>query len=174
MVVMTWLGVYLAHTPGVRGSDNGTVLLDDESEFQPDAALFIDPALGGQARVENDVLVGAPELVVEIAESSVEHDLRSKRLEYEEAGVREYVVVNLKKQRVHWFERSGDFFKPLEPEADGILRSRVFPGLRLDPVALIGRDMARVLTVLNQGLDQADHLAFIDRLRARSEAAETA
>ena len=163
--LMAWLSDYWLATPGTRFYDNGTVILGDESEVQPDAALFIDPARGGQTRDEEGLLIGPPELVVEVADSSVGHDLRAKRLDYEEGGVREYIVIDLKSTLVHWFERSGAFFRPLDPDADGVLRSRVFPGLWLDPVALIRREMSRVIDVLNQGLNYADHAAFVERLK---------
>jgi hypothetical protein len=52
----------------------------------------------------------------------------------------------------------------LTPDADGRLRSEVFPGLWLDADALIRGDMAQVLAVLQQGLATADHAAFVSRL----------
>jgi hypothetical protein len=54
----------------------------------------------------------------------------------------------------------------LEPGADGLLRSEVFPGLRLDPVALTGGDSARVLAVVQQGIGSAEHAEFVARLGA--------
>src|SRR5438105_4225736 len=42
--LITWLGVYRAHTPGVRVGDNSTVRLDLGNEPQPDALMIIDPA----------------------------------------------------------------------------------------------------------------------------------
>src|SRR5437588_6413202 len=62
----TWLGVYEANTPGVQAGDNGTVRLDLNNEPQPDGALIIDPALGGQAVLSpDDYIEGSPELVAE-------------------------------------------------------------------------------------------------------------
>ena len=162
--VTTWLGVYVAMTSGVRLADNGTLFLNDESETQPDAALFIDPSRGGLVKVEANVLVGAPELVVEVSDATARHDLKGKRFEYEAAGVREYVVVDLSAKKVHWFERAGDFFRPLEPSADGCLRSKVFPGLTLDPAALLRQDLARVLAVLGEAMATEEHQAFVHQL----------
>src|SRR6476620_5701958 len=39
--LISWLGYYEAHTPGVEASDNVTVRLDLDNEPQPDALLFI-------------------------------------------------------------------------------------------------------------------------------------
>ena len=38
---VTWLGIYESYTPGVAVYDNGTVRLDTDNEFQPDARLRI-------------------------------------------------------------------------------------------------------------------------------------
>src|SRR5205823_3137606 len=66
-LVMTWLGVYRAATPGVQALDNATIVLGPKSEPQPDGALLIRAEFGGQTRVEGKNVVGAPELVVEVA-----------------------------------------------------------------------------------------------------------
>jgi hypothetical protein len=69
-LVMSWLGVYAAATPGVLAADNSTARFDPDNEPQPDATLFIDPACGGQASIsEDDYLEGAPELAAEVAAS---------------------------------------------------------------------------------------------------------
>ena len=77
--LITWLGTYKAATPGVIGADNASARLDLDNEPQPDAVLFIDPAKGGQARISpDDYVEGAPELVAEVASSSVSYDLNDQ------------------------------------------------------------------------------------------------
>ncbi len=80
---------------------------------------------------------------------------------YESAGVREYVVVEIDPNRVHWFIRHEDRFVNLYPGADGIYRSKFFPGLWLEPSALYSGDLNRLIEVLEQGLAMPDHGAFI-------------
>src|SRR5437762_2572336 len=80
------------------------------------------------------------------------------------AGVKEYVVVTLRQRRVYWFVRRDERFVELQPGADGILRSEVFPGLWLDPAALLRGNRRRVLEVLRQGLATPEHAAFVARL----------
>jgi hypothetical protein len=78
--------------------------------------------------------------------------------------VREYLIWRVLDQAVDWFVlRQGDY-QPLTPAPDGILRSEVFPGLWLDPAALIRFDLATVLQVLQQGLASPEHAAFVARL----------
>ena len=60
-------------------SDAPTVRLDLDNEPQPDAVLFIEPDAGGQTRLSSDGYIeGSPELIVEIAASSVAIDTGSK------------------------------------------------------------------------------------------------
>jgi Uma2 family endonuclease len=164
--VTTWLNLYKAATPGTQVADNATTILGDFGEPQPDASLLILAEYGGQTREDEEgYLTGAPELISEVALSSESYDLHSKWRDYERAGVREYVVVLLRQQRVLWFVRREQGFVPLEPGADGIFRSELFGGLWLDPAALLRGDTAGVQAVLQQGLASAEHAQFLERLR---------
>lgn len=158
--VITWLTLYKAATPGVEVADNVSVMLAQDGEPQPDACLILARERGGQTWEENDCLAGAPELVVEVAYSSAAYDLHSKKLDYERAGVREYVVVVLGEQQVVWFARRADRFEELLPGEDGLFRSEFFPGLWLDPAALLRLDTNAVRQALEQGLATPEHTAF--------------
>ena len=52
----------------------------------------------------------------------------------------------------------------LSPDDDGLVRSRIFPGLWLDPVTVWQRDIAGVLAVLQNGLATREHAEFVQRL----------
>ncbi len=76
----TWLGTYVAYTPGTRSGIEPTVRLDLDNEPQPDLVLLVDESAEGQTRVDADgYLAGAPELVLEIAASSAAIDLGAKK-----------------------------------------------------------------------------------------------
>ena len=163
--ISNWLGHYEAATPGVDGADNSTVRLDLDNEPQPDALLFIDPARGGQARISaDDYLEGAPELVAEVASSSASYDLHVKLHVYRRSGVREYLVWRVLDGQIDWFVLREGQYEALAPGSDGILKSTIFPGLWLDPSALLRGDLARVLVVLDQGVHSAEHAEFVARL----------
>jgi hypothetical protein len=61
--LITWSGVYDAHTPGVSGGTNPTLrVLVGESEPQPDSCLRIEEEFGGRSWIdEEDYLTGSPE-----------------------------------------------------------------------------------------------------------------
>lgn len=164
--VMTWLGNYRAATPKVRLSDNTSVRLDWANEVQPDALLRLDTAQGGQSRVdEDDYIEGAPELVAEVAASSVSYDLHEKMNVYQRNRVQEYLVWQIYDNRLDWFEWREGQYVPLEPDAEGVIRSRVFPGLHLAVSALLAGDLAQVLATLQRGLQTEEHAAFVARLQ---------
>ncbi len=166
-----WLYVYSAATPGTVGQSNATTILGDRSEPQPDSALLILPEYGGQTRDGADEYThGAPELVVEVAWSSRSIDLSAKLRDYEQAGVREYLVRDLRSKTLHWFERRDGRLVPLAPDSDGIYRSRIFPGLWLDQAALLSGNDAAVVATLQRGLASPEHAAFSAELQRRREA----
>ena len=112
------------------------------------------------------IIAGAPELVVEVADSSRATDLGPKRLSYEQGNCLEYLVFSLAPPDILWHIRLDDKLTPVVPDADGILRSRAFPGLWLDSNALIANDLAALIATLNQGLAMPEHAAFVARLAA--------
>lgn len=75
-----WLWTYQIATPGVRLGIEPTVRLDRDNEPQPNGVLLITPTSQGQSRLSgDDYIEGAPELVIEIAASSVAIDLHDKK-----------------------------------------------------------------------------------------------
>ena len=168
-VILAWLVTYGAFTPGVRAADNATIRLDLDNEPQPDALLRIEPEAGGRSRLsEDDYVEGAPELIIEIAASSATYDLHNKLRAYRRNGVQEYLVWRVYEKQIDWFVLVDDEYRPLTPDASGLLHSRIFPGLRLAVEALLAGDMARVLAELQTSVGTPEHTAFVERLQARA------
>jgi Uma2 family endonuclease len=166
--LIAWLGSYRRATPGVVGADNASIRLGVDSMPQPDVCLFVDPARGGQARISKDgYLEDAPELVAEVAASSVSYDLTSKFEMYRRYSAREYLVWRVQDGEIDWFELKRKRFVRLALDEAGLYRSRVFPGLWLDPAGLIRGDTAALHAALQRGLESAEHADFVARLNAR-------
>jgi Uma2 family endonuclease len=160
-----WLTHYEVNTPGVEVGDNSTVRLGPEDEPQPDCLLFIQPEHGGRVQIsEDDYIEGAPDLVADVAASSVSYDLGKKLKVYAAHLVREYVVWRVRDRAIDWYVNRGGAFERLLPQGDGTLRSEVFPGLWLDPVALMRGDVNAVLAIVQQGLNSPEHAEFVARL----------
>jgi Uma2 family endonuclease len=156
-----WLLTYQAYTPGTSLGDAPSVKLDDINEPQPDIVLILDADRGGKTVIsEDDYIEGAPELVAEIAASSVSIDLGTKKIAYQRNGIQEYIVWRVLDEQLDWFRLENGTYVNLGADVDGILRSQVFPGLWLDRVALLQGNMQRVLAVVHQGIQSEDHQKF--------------
>ncbi|MGD9892934.1 MAG: Uma2 family endonuclease [Dehalococcoidia bacterium] len=85
-IVVMWIQVYAAATPGVEAGVDATILLSETSEVQPDGLLFrVDPP--GNARIDDErYIFGAPELIIEVAASSASYDLHDKMDAYRRAS----------------------------------------------------------------------------------------
>lgn len=161
-----WLESYCVETPGVEGFDNTTNIQDEDNEPQPDLTLIIEPEAGGQTTEDAEgCIVGPAELVIEVSNSTVSIDRNAKRREYEAAGVTEYLIVIVRTGEVEWFTRGKRGFTALKPDAAGVLKSRVFPGLWLDPAGVFDRTAKRLLAVLNDGLASDAHAKFVAKLQ---------
>jgi hypothetical protein len=149
-IIQMWLGVFAAGRTGVGHTVNSTLRLGPDDVPQPDAMLFMDSVQGGRASLSDDgYLCGAPELIVEIAASSVSKDAREKFVSYRRGGVQEYLLWRVEDEVIEWWSLEDDEYVPL-PEVDGIIESRVFPGLRLDVPAALRGDRSAVLAALDE------------------------
>jgi Uma2 family endonuclease len=161
--LIIWLGNYKIATKGVVIADNPTVRLDRDNEPQPDVVLFLNPDMGGQVRIsEDDYIEGAPELIAEVSASTASYDLGDKKKVYRRNGVKEYIVWQMLENKLDWFLLHEDEYVNLEPDEDGIIRSRTFPGLWLGIDALLAGDMLQVMAILQQGLNSPEHGKFIE------------
>jgi len=159
---------YQASTPGTEFGGETTIRLDANNEPQPDAVLFILPACGGQTTVDkDDYLQNAPELVGEIAASSVSIDLHKKLDVYRRNKILEYVVWRVFDKEIDWFVwRDGKYAK-LAPNEGGILKSETFPGLWVNIPALLADHWSDTQKTLDLGLASVEHAAFVARLQTR-------
>jgi Uma2 family endonuclease len=155
--------VYTAKTPGVSSAGNTTCFLDDANQPQPD--LFLRIGQGGSSHInERGYVVGPPELAAEIAFTSLDRDARPRRRMYLEASVQEYLIWRVEEQVLEWLILQNGAYEALSPRADGLLCSEVFPGLWIDPQAMIANDRSRILDVILQGTVSPEHAAFVQRL----------
>lgn len=166
--MITFLGMYRTYTPGVRVGDNGSLRLDMDNEPQADAAMIIEPRWGGSTRLsEDDFIEGGPELVAEVASSSVSIDLHRKLSVYCKNRVQEYLVWRVLDEEIDWFVLKGNQYEKLATDSAGLLRSEVFPGLWLHVAGMLSGDMRLVIESLQKGLASDARRAWVLRLEAR-------
>jgi hypothetical protein len=161
---LVWLDYYAENTPGVQALPEVTTILGSRSEPQPDGSLRIRPECGGRTWDEGGFIRGGPELIVEISKTTRYVDLGSKKADYERAGVQEYLVRAIDPDEIYWFGQEQGELVRRSIDDDGLFRSAVFPGLWLDPVALLNGDRRRLRAVVDLGCATPEHAAFIARL----------
>jgi len=165
------LGLYRMATPGVVGGDNGSIRLDFKNMPQPDIYLMILPSHGGQATIDADHFVaGAPELVVEVANTSASYDLHQKLEVYRRHGVREYLVWRTMEGEFDYLVLKDGQYQKTTPAADGIIRSSVLPGLWLNLPAAFAGDWPAVFQTMQAGIASAEHAAFVEQLKQKAAA----
>ena len=167
-----WLSHYSVKTPGTQAGLNTTWLMLEDSP-QPDVYLRIADGYGGQSKLKGKYPEGAPELIVETCVSRTAYDLGPKLDLYREAGVQEYITVLLEESKVQWRRLASGVYVMLNPSSDGIVRSTVFPGLWLDPAALLAGDGQRMLEVVDAGIAMEEHAEFVTRLAENREKLKT-
>ncbi|MEM6560130.1 MAG: Uma2 family endonuclease [Planctomycetota bacterium] len=165
-----WRGFYRMRTPGLISGMDSTVFLDGINEPQPDVALGIPRAAGGQTDITvvkgRRYIGSAPELCVEVAMSTSSIDLNAKLRSYERNGVQEYVVVLGEPPEVRWMVLENGRFERIDLD-DGLYKSRAFPGLWLDPAALLAGNLTRLADAVQRGCSEDQrHAAFVEQLGA--------
>ncbi|HEV2949875.1 MAG TPA: Uma2 family endonuclease [Gemmataceae bacterium] len=164
--VGTWLSNYRAATPGTAGGHNTTSFLLEDTP-QPDLYLRLLPEYGGKSWVEDKYLAGVPEFLAEICRSSASYDLHVKLDLYQAAGIPEYLAILLFEREIRWHVLINGRYEMLTADADGLWRSRIFPGLWLDGKALLAGNLQRVLSRLQEGINSAEHKQFVAVLADR-------
>jgi hypothetical protein len=84
--------------------------------------------------------------------------------DYQRAGVAEYVIRAFDPSEICWFGLDQGTLVQRTPGDDGLYHSTVFPGLWLDPAALLTGDTQRLRAVVDLGCATAAHAAFVARL----------
>jgi Uma2 family endonuclease len=164
--ITTWLGVYRAATPGCVGGNDVTCIFFTDCP-QPDVNLRVVTEYGGRSWIEDKRIHGSPESLVEVCNTTESMDLHGKFELYREARVQEYLIVCVKKKQIRWHRLVKREYQLISPDAGGIYRSVVFPGLWLDSKALFKDDLAKVLATLQHGIDSDEHQRFVAKMAAR-------
>lgn len=71
----------------------------------------------------------------------------------------------MRDRAIDWFALGEGRYDRLIPDATGVYRSEVFPGLWLEAPALVQFDLPRVHQILQQGLASPEHAALLAKLQ---------
>ena len=89
---------------------------------------------------QGHILLGPPDLAVEILSPSTRNFDETRKLRfYEAAGVPEYWIFDPDQREVRPFRLDAGAYVPLPPAADDTFHSAVLPGFVVDPEDLFAR-----------------------------------
>lgn len=146
-LIRGWAALYVSRHPELSVGNDASIILDKDNELQPDAFIF---RKEGQLRLDEDgYLRGRPELAIEVSGSSASCDLHQKKDAYERNGVAEYIVWRVFDSAIDWFVLRDGHYQQKQPDADGMVESEQFRGLRLDIPRALAMDLAGVLKALD-------------------------
>jgi Uma2 family endonuclease len=136
-----------------RGLTNASYQKQNYSEAQPDISYYLGSTV--QSIPDNNTVINlaihsAPDLAIEIAATSLNEDLGTKRLLYEALGIKEYWVVNVEQSEIVAFQILGN------QGSQRIYESMVLPGLDLSVLeeALRSRKTCDDSQIMSQLLTQ--------------------
>lgn len=103
---------------------------DDSEVFtvvQPDLCIICDPS-----KLDDRGCIGAPDLVVEILSSgNSKREMKSKYELYEEAGVKEYWIIDPNTETILIYILENGEYRGLKPVSDDYAISHIFPNIKI-------------------------------------------
>ncbi len=130
MTVIMSVGLF-ASIQGIplNGHDCCSYRQSGKTEFQPDVSYYIGDnadAIAWGTRIIDLEQYPLPDLVIEISDTTFNDDLGTKRLQYEELGIKEYWIVNVQTMKIYAFAITPD------GSSHHIRQSLVLSGLKLE------------------------------------------
>lgn len=157
--VSYWLCQYRRSTPCVESLGRVSIFLDPTTEIETTAAMWLTPGADDRPRWQR--CEGVPELLVEVT-ATVHNKVFRRRLRvYEQSEIHELLVVTGDPRDTALYARENGRFARVSPADDGSYRSRVFPGLWLDPSALFSDEWNEMAACLDRGMATEEHAAFV-------------
>jgi Uma2 family endonuclease len=129
--VLKLLSLYVEHKRlGSVWGSRTLVKLDAKEQYEPDI-LFV--AQEREHIIGDEKIFGAPDLVIEIVSpGSRRYDYGVKKENYEQAGVREYWLIDQSRRYVEFNQLREGKFTPAALANDHIFHSEVIPGFWID------------------------------------------
>jgi hypothetical protein len=159
--IKAWLLTYAESTSGVEMLADATVEFDDGSQEAVDALLRVRTDAGGQSRVEDSRVEGAPELIVQRFDGVSPATVYRRQVEYFEKGVAESIIVD-REGTAPWHS-PGDYTLH---DGENIVSGTTFPGLKLNIKYFYEDDLSAQCTQLEDRLGSGIHCCYEEQLGA--------
>ena len=151
---------YRLFSPGWYVCVLAKVQLSLETAEVPGLVAMVNYGRNKQCQVREEVFHGAPNFVLDVFNERDDPDFLRRRDVFYTFGVHEYLVAfNEEPVEVQWYRREGETFQQIQPDSDGILRSRALPNFWLPLKALQERDWWAALGCIERGVSRRANFA---------------
>jgi len=131
------------------------VQLSPEEAEVPGLVAMVNYGRKKQCQVQDEVFHGPPNFVLDVFESEEDEDYKRRRDRFSKHGVEEYFVAfNDEPVVLHWHRRDTSGYRLVEPDGDGILRSRALPNFWLPSKAIEERDWWTAVGCIERGVSR--------------------
>ena len=108
-----------------------------------------------QCQVRDEVFHGPPNFVLDVFESEDDPEFLRRRERFARHGVTEYAVaLNDESVKLLWHRLDGGGYQIVEPDEDGVIRSRALPNLWIPLQAAQDRDWWTILGCIERGISR--------------------
>jgi len=159
-----WLRTYAEATAGLEMLADVPVEFGDGTEATVDALLRVREAAGGQSRIDDGRVEGAPELILEMFDGVSPGTVHRRQLEYKKKGVTESIVVD-REGTAPWYS-PGPY--TLYPDNEDVMSGVTFPGLKLHLGCFYENDLSAQLSQLTGEFGSGGHRWYEEWLTADS------
>lgn len=129
-------------------------LSPDEWEV-PGLVAMVNYGRQKQCQVRDETFHGPPNFILDVFNSDADADFLRRRERFARHGVQEYLVaLQGETVQVLWHQLAGGSYRLLQPDEDGILRSRALPNFWAPLAALQERDWWAVLGCIERGVSR--------------------
>jgi hypothetical protein len=146
---------YRLFSPGFYVCVMAKVQLNADEAEVPGLVAMLNYGRMKQCKVEDEVFHGPPNFILDVFYSADDPDFLRRRERFCRAGVLEYFVAFQGEQiEYRWHRLTDGKYELVQPDEDGILRSRALPNLWLPRQALLDRDWWAVLGCIERGVSR--------------------
>ena len=151
----TCVNRYRLFSPGWYDCVLAKIQLSPEEWEVPGLVAMVNYGRTKQCEVVDEVFQGAPNFVLDVFDTEEDETFLRRRRLFCKYGVREYVVaLNLEPVTLLWHRLEAGTYRFVEPDSDGIIRSKALPNFWIPLNSLQDRDWWTVLGCIERGVSR--------------------
>ena len=161
----TSINRYRQFTPGSFECLHVRVLLEDGTRFVPGMVAMVNHGWLRQSEADEHGIVGPPNFVLDVFGAGEQGEYETRRDAFGRAGVTEYVDVVLETETYcHWNRHDGAGFDLIQPDGNGVIKSKALPGLWFPTHYEQGREHWTLLDRIENGVTRLGHHEFMETI----------